>query len=98
MSSVYRPVSGTVRLDDEVVLGQPPHRIAAAGVGRSFQNVDVSGDETVLESVLGGRDAAHADAIAPANVVVFAIPNSALVASRVPADRFVAAFVNPLAV
>lgn len=56
VSGVYRPVQGTVRLDGEDLLGLPPHRIARAGVGRSFQNVDLSGDETVLESLLGGRD------------------------------------------
>lgn len=55
ISGVYRPATGTVALDGQLLTGQPLHRVAAVGVGRSFQNVALGGDETVLESLLVGR-------------------------------------------
>lgn len=56
ISGAYRPSRGTVSFGGELLTGRPPHVIAAMGVGRSFQNVDLSGTETVRESLLAGRD------------------------------------------
>jgi branched-chain amino acid transport system ATP-binding protein len=56
ISGVYRLTTGSVHLDDLLLTDLPPHRIAAAGVGRSFQNVALFGPETVLESLMAGRD------------------------------------------
>lgn len=55
ISGVYRPQKGRILLDG-ISLGElSPDRVAAAGVGRSFQNLGPSGEETVLESLLVGR-------------------------------------------
>ena len=37
VSGLYRPKSGTVRLYSQDVTGEPPHRLVAAGLVRSFQ-------------------------------------------------------------
>jgi len=55
ISGVARLTPGSVRLDDTELGGLRPHRIAALGVGRSFQNLGAGGDETVLESLMVGR-------------------------------------------
>jgi branched-chain amino acid transport system ATP-binding protein len=55
ISGVYRPASGAVRLAGTDVTGRRPHRIAALGVARTFQNVEVFPTMTVLENLLLGR-------------------------------------------
>ena len=51
---VTRPTAGHITIDARDVTGWQPHRIAALGVGRSFQNARLFGDMTVLENVLVG--------------------------------------------
>jgi branched-chain amino acid transport system permease protein len=51
---VTRPTEGRITIDARDVTGWQPHRIAALGVGRSFQNARLFGDMTVLENVLVG--------------------------------------------
>jgi branched-chain amino acid transport system permease protein len=51
---VLRPSTGRIEIDGTDVTGRQPHRIAALGVGRSFQNARLFGDMTVLENVLAG--------------------------------------------
>lgn len=55
ISGVYPPDSGTVRLGDRPLTGLAPHRIARLGIGRAFQNIALSGRQTVLENILLGR-------------------------------------------
>lgn len=55
ISGVYRPESGAIRFDGREILGKSPHRIANAGVARTFQNVDVFPAMTVLECLLLAR-------------------------------------------
>jgi len=51
---VTRPTAGRITIGTRDVTGWQPHRIAALGVGRSFQNARLFGDMTVLENVLAG--------------------------------------------
>jgi branched-chain amino acid transport system permease protein len=51
---VARPTTGSIAVCGRDVTGWQPHRIAALGVGRSFQNARLFGDMTVLENVLAG--------------------------------------------
>ena len=46
--------SGTVSIGGRAVSGRQPHRIAALGVGRTFQNARLFGEMTVLENVMAG--------------------------------------------
>lgn len=49
-----RPTSGTVRLKNEDVTGYAPHRLARAGLVRTFQNGRLFSRLTVLENTLVG--------------------------------------------
>lgn len=47
--------AGAIRLGGEDLLGLPPHRRAATGVVRTFQNLEVFTSLSVLENVMAGR-------------------------------------------
>ncbi|MEA2178937.1 MAG: branched-chain amino acid transport system ATP-binding protein livM [Solirubrobacteraceae bacterium] len=55
LSGALGPTSGTVVLGEEQVNGWAPHRLARAGVGRTFQNIRLFGGLTVLENVRVGH-------------------------------------------
>ncbi len=54
LSGVYRPQQGKAFLGGTEVLGMPAHRLAALGIARTFQNLQVFGEMTVLENVMLG--------------------------------------------
>lgn len=54
ISGFYRPNGGTIRFDGQDVTGQPPHRLARLGIGRTFQIVQPFRDVSVLENVIAG--------------------------------------------
>lgn len=54
LTGVLRPDAGEVLLARRRIDGEPPHRVAARGVGRTFQQVALFGTMTVLENVLTG--------------------------------------------
>ena len=54
VSGVERPTSGTIELDGRTVGGLPVHSMAEAGVARTFQNLALFADLSVLENVLVG--------------------------------------------
>jgi branched-chain amino acid transport system ATP-binding protein len=47
----YKPTEGRILLDGHEITGLPPHRIAAMGIGRTFQNLRLWRHMTVLEHV-----------------------------------------------
>ncbi len=47
--------SGSIQFDGKEILGLPPHKIAALGIGRTFQHGGLIPDLTVLENVMLGR-------------------------------------------
>ncbi|WP_406456879.1 ABC transporter ATP-binding protein [Streptomyces sp. NBC_00876] len=55
LSGVYRAASGTVHLGTAELTGLAPHRIAALGVARTFQNLALPPHATVAETLLLGR-------------------------------------------
>ncbi|MEU3491518.1 ABC transporter ATP-binding protein [Streptomyces massasporeus] len=56
LSGLCRPASGTVRLGDADLTRLAPHRIAALGVARTFQNI-VTTQGTVADNLMLGRHA-----------------------------------------
>ena len=52
ITGAYRPSKGEVRLDGQAVTAEPSHRIARAGISRTFQNIRLFGDMTVWEHLL----------------------------------------------
>lgn len=57
LSGVYRASAGEVRLGSTVLNGLRPHKIARLGVARAFQNIALSGTQTVAENLMLGRHA-----------------------------------------
>ena len=55
ITGFVRPASGEVRLDGQLLTGRP-HQITRAGVARTFQNIRLFPNETVLENVMIGVD------------------------------------------
>jgi branched-chain amino acid transport system ATP-binding protein len=55
LSGVYRPQSGRVVFDGVDLIGKRPHAIAALGMARTFQNVELFGNLTVLDNLMLGR-------------------------------------------
>ncbi|WP_347309912.1 ABC transporter ATP-binding protein [Defluviimonas sp. SAOS-178_SWC] len=54
ISGIYRPSSGSVRLAGRDITGQPAHRIAAAGIARTFQSSRLFTDLTLIDNVVIG--------------------------------------------
>lgn len=57
INGFYLPTRGTISFCGQPITDLPPHRLAAAGIGRSFQLVELIAQATVLENVLVGRHA-----------------------------------------
>jgi branched-chain amino acid transport system ATP-binding protein len=55
ISGVYIPTSGTVSSGDLVLNKLPPHRITGTIAGRTFQNIRLFDDQTVLDNVKIGQ-------------------------------------------
>jgi branched-chain amino acid transport system ATP-binding protein len=55
LTGIYRPDSGRVLLDGRDVTGAPTHRWATAGLGRTFQNLQVFFNMSALDNVMAGR-------------------------------------------
>ena len=52
LTGFYQPTSGKILLDGEAIQGLPGHKIARKGVVRTFQNVRLFKDMTVVENLL----------------------------------------------
>ena len=51
ITGVYRPNSGAIRLAGKSLVGLKPHRIAAAGIARTFQNIRLFPNLSVCDNV-----------------------------------------------
>lgn len=54
LTGIYRPDQGEIRFEDRSLVGLSPDQITAAGIGRTFQNIRLFGQMSVLENVLVG--------------------------------------------
>ena len=54
ITGVYPPSGGNVSLDGAVVSGLAPHRLAARGMARTFQNLQLCMNMTAIENVMLG--------------------------------------------
>ena len=50
------PHRGSVRFQEEEIVGLLPHEVARRGISRTFQHIRVFGQMSVLENVMVGRD------------------------------------------
>src|SRR5687768_2321362 len=51
ITGVYCPTGGEVTFDGRSIAGRPPHQISAGGIGRTFQNIRLFADLSVLDNV-----------------------------------------------
>jgi branched-chain amino acid transport system ATP-binding protein len=64
VTGLFAPASGEVRYRGENLVGLRPNRVAGKGVARTFQNIRLFQDMTVLENVMvGGHCRMHASVV-----------------------------------
>ena len=54
LSGIYRPDQGRIFFAEKDISSEPPHRFAAAGIGRTFQNLQIFFNMSALENVMAG--------------------------------------------
>ena len=54
LTGLYRPEAGTIRLKGRNLVGLRPDQVAAREVARTFQNIRLFGNMTVLENIMVG--------------------------------------------
>lgn len=55
ITGIYTPTEGTVELAGKNIVGMPPYKIAASGIGRTFQDLRLWRHMTVLEHIKMAR-------------------------------------------
>ena len=55
ISRIYTPTGGEITFDGRPLTHVPPHRIAALGIARTFQNIELFEHASVLQNLLIGR-------------------------------------------
>ena len=55
ISRIYDPATGTIDFEGRTISTLPAHRIAALGIARTFQNIELFEHATVLHNLLIGR-------------------------------------------
>jgi branched-chain amino acid transport system ATP-binding protein len=55
ISQVYLPQQGDIRWRGESIMGLRPDRVAALGIARTFQNIELFPQMTVIDNLLTGR-------------------------------------------
>src|SRR6266446_9625407 len=55
ITSIYRPTSGDINFDGRTLVGLSPDRVVRRGIARTFQNIRLFNNMTVLENVLVGQ-------------------------------------------
>ncbi|MET0719518.1 MAG: ABC transporter ATP-binding protein [Tardiphaga sp.] len=59
ITGLYPTDAGRISLDDAVLTGLEPHRIAGFGIARTFQNIRLLADQSVLANVMLGTHRGH---------------------------------------
>jgi len=55
ISRFYEPSSGRIFFEEADITHTPPHEIAGLGIARTFQNIELFDNATVLDNLLVGR-------------------------------------------
>ena len=55
VSGLYRPRQGSILFKGRDIQGTPPHRVAAMGIARTFQNIELFGHMSTVDNLLLGR-------------------------------------------
>jgi branched-chain amino acid transport system ATP-binding protein len=57
ITGLYAPDAGDIKLRGDSIVGRAPHQITRLGIGRTFQNVHLFANMTVLENAMVGQHA-----------------------------------------
>lgn len=57
LSGFLGPTAGSIVFDREEIAGWPSYRVARLGIARTFQNIRLFGDQTVIDNVIVGLQA-----------------------------------------
>ena len=55
ISRFYQPSSGRLSFEGRDITGVPAHEVARLGIARTFQNIELFENATVLDNLLVGR-------------------------------------------
>jgi len=55
VTGIYRPTAGAIRLRGESILGLSPDEVTRRGIARTFQNLRLFHNMTVLDNIMVGR-------------------------------------------
>jgi branched-chain amino acid transport system ATP-binding protein len=55
ISGIYKPDQGRILCDGESMVGLKPDRIARKGIARTFQNIELFSNATVMDNLMLGR-------------------------------------------
>ncbi len=73
LTGIYVPTSGAILLQGDGIAGRTSSRIAAAGIARTFQNVQLFGELTCIENIMVGLHHTYASTIGE---VVLGLPRA----------------------
>jgi branched-chain amino acid transport system ATP-binding protein len=57
ITGVYLPNNGEISFDEQSIVGRKPYQVALAGIARTFQNIRLFQNMTVMENVMVGMHA-----------------------------------------
>ncbi|OGP67914.1 MAG: ABC transporter ATP-binding protein, partial [Deltaproteobacteria bacterium RBG_16_44_11] len=55
ISGIYKPDIGAVIMEGENIVGKTPDRVAQKGIARTFQNIELFANATVMDNLMLGR-------------------------------------------
>ncbi len=55
ISRIYQPTNGKLFFQDQDITEIPPYRVAGLGIARTFQNIELFANATLLQNLLIGR-------------------------------------------
>ena len=88
ISRLYTPSSGSIEFDGQPLLARAPHEIAGLGIARTFQNIELFENATVLQNLLIGRHT-HRRTGFVSDLVFTAKARAAEVAAREAVERVI---------
>jgi branched-chain amino acid transport system ATP-binding protein len=72
ITGFYKPQAGSIQIDGQELMRFKPHRVTQAGIARTFQNVRLFQQMTVLENVMSGS---HCRSSAGAISAILGLPS-----------------------
>ena len=63
LTGVLKPTAGTIMVKGRDLTARKPHVLAAAGLARTFQNIRLFADLSVLENIMAGGHLRHGAAL-----------------------------------